>query len=157
MGATVKVIGESVDVAANTMTGFVGMRRHWKAGDVVDLNLPMGAERIYAHPNVRMDVGRTALKHGPFVYAIEQADNAAPVDRAVLPRSAKVEPSLRKDLFDGVVTLVADGQAIATGDDSALYRNAPPAAAPAHWTAIPYYLWNNRTPGKMLVWLPEAP
>ena len=44
-------------------------------GDVVALDLPMPAERLYAHPNVRMDVGRVALRRGPLIYCVEEADN----------------------------------------------------------------------------------
>jgi DUF1680 family protein len=115
----------------------------------------MAAERIYAHPNVRMDIGRACLRHGPFIYLLEQVDNAAQVDRARLPPPAKVKPVFRSDLFDGIVTLVAEGEAFSDSDAADLYRTSPPALAPATWTAIPYYLWNNRTPGKMLVWIPE--
>ncbi len=37
----------------------------------------------------------------------------------------------------------------------ALYRPSPPSEEPATWIAVPYYLWNSREPGKMLVWIPE--
>jgi hypothetical protein len=35
----------------------------------------MPAERLYAHPNLRMDVGRSALRRGPLIYCVEEADN----------------------------------------------------------------------------------
>jgi DUF1680 family protein len=49
-----------------------GERLSW-SGDVVTLDLPMTAERIYAHSSVRMDVGRGALKRGPLVFASRNA------------------------------------------------------------------------------------
>ena len=153
---TLSVNGAPVDVAANTTAGYVSIRRRWSASDVVALDLPMAVKRLYAHPNVRMDIGRTCLTRGPFIYLLEQVDNAVPVGRARLPRSARIEDVFRKDLFDGIVTLVAEGEAVSDGEDSPLYRTTAPAQSPATWTAIPYYLWNNRTPGRMLVWLPES-
>jgi DUF1680 family protein len=30
-----------------------------------------------------------------------------------------------------------------------------PEGKAANWTAIPYYLWANREPGAMRVWVPE--
>ncbi len=48
------------------------------------------------------------------------------------------------------------GAASADGWNGDLYRSAPPAAAPATLTAIPYYLWANREPGAMAVWLREG-
>ncbi len=154
--ATLKVNGETVDVGANSKDGYVAIRRTWSKGDAVALDLPMPVERIYAHPNVRMDIGRVCLKRGPFVYCAEQADNAVPVPRVRLPRNAAVEAVEKRDLFDGIVTLVASARAARADDwDGHLYRPAPPLDDPAKWTAIPYFLWNNREPGSMAVWIPE--
>jgi DUF1680 family protein len=104
---------------------------------------------------VKADVGRVALKRGPLVYCAEQVDNGqTPLDRVRLPRTAKVGTKDRADLFDGIVTIIADGTiAEDWGDD--LYRSAPADGKPASVTAVPYYLWNNRQPGAMKVWMPE--
>ena len=52
----------------------------------------MPAERLYAHPNVRMDVGRVALRRGPLIYCVEEADNpAGPVQSLALPREAPLD------------------------------------------------------------------
>jgi hypothetical protein len=42
-------------------------------GDAVSSDLKMPAERFYAHPNVRMDVGLAALRRGPLIYCVEEA------------------------------------------------------------------------------------
>ena len=61
------------------------------------------------------------------------------------------------DLFDGIVCVAAEAKAADTGDwNGNLYRTEPPAEAPAKMTAVPYYLWNNRGPGRMMVWIPET-
>jgi DUF1680 family protein len=156
--ATASVNGTPVKVAENLDKGYLAIARTWTKGDTIDLDLPMPVERLYAHPSVRMDAGRTALKRGPLVYCAEQVDNpTVPVERVRLPRTATVAARQRADLFDGVVTLVADGKAASDdGWTDTLYRSEPPQAADATWTAVPYYLWNNREPGRMLVWIPEA-
>jgi DUF1680 family protein len=156
--AAAKVNGAAIDVAANTVDGYLEIRRVWNHGDAVDLDLPMPVERVYAHPAVKMDIGRTALKRGPLVYCVEQTDNAKlPVEQIRLPRQAAVDARQRHDLFGGVVTLVAEGAAATAADwDEALYRSLPPDETPATFVAAPYYLWNNREPGRMLVWIPEA-
>lgn len=156
--ATTSVNGTPVDVAAGMDRGYLTIDRSWRAGDVVDLDLPMPVERVYAHPSVRMDIGRTALKRGPLVYCAEQVDNpGTEVGHLRLPRIAPVAPVERPDLFGGTVTLVAEGAvATASGRDDPLYSTAPPVTRPARINAIPYYLWNNREPGAMQVWLPEG-
>ncbi len=155
--ASLRVNNETFDVAANSKNGYVAIRRTWSKGDVVKLDLPMPVERVYAHPNVKADIGRVCLRRGPFVYCAEDADNpAAAPSEARVPRNAAIEAVKRDDLFDGIVTLSANGKrAIVEDWNGRLYREAPPAETPNRWTAIPYYLWNNRGPGRMLVWLPE--
>jgi DUF1680 family protein len=105
-----------------------------------------------------MDIGRVALKRGPLVYCVEEIDNpGGPVNLLALPRGAGLEAVERRDLFDGIVTVVAEGRATATTDwNGALYRNAPPSHEPAKLTAVPYYIWNNRGPNPMTVWLAET-
>ena len=156
-GAKVTVNGQPVDTAA-AVNGYLNIHRLWTKGDVVSLDLPMPAERIYAHPAVRMDAGRVALKRGPLVYCLEEVDNpGGRVQRLRLPRDAELKSTTRADLFDGIVTIAAE--AIAVKDEGwqhDLYRTSPPAEERATLTALPYYLWNNRQKGSMLVWVPEA-
>lgn len=155
-GAVARVNDATVDVAAGMRAGYLEIRRTWQAGDRVELDLPMAPERVYANPNVRMDVGRAALRRGPLIFCAEAADNSVPIERLRLPRGAPVRASERPDLFDGIVTLVADGRAVDGDWQDDLYRSEPPRSAPATWTALPYYLWNNRQAGAMAVWIPEA-
>jgi DUF1680 family protein len=138
--------------------GYLTITRRWSAGDKVTLELPMPAERIYAHPSVRMNAGRVALKRGPLVYCVEEADNpGGPVQRLKLGRDAPLRVEPRGDLFGGIVTVASPGYRLSDdGWNDTLYRSTAPAEAPAKLTALPYYLWNNRGPGSMLVWLVEA-
>jgi hypothetical protein len=156
-GETMRLNGAPVDTSRKN-NGYVEIRREWKAGDMVEIDLPMPAERIYAHPDVRADVGRVAIRRGPLIYCAEQADHGnRPVKRLRLPRDANLESAMRSDLFAGVVTVVADADIAETaGWDGALYRGAPARTGDAKLTAIPYYLWCNRGPGQMLVWIPEG-
>ena len=74
--------------------GYATIHRRWSWGDVVTLHLSMPAERLYAHPNVRMDVERVALRRGPLIYCVEEADNPdGPVQSLALPRSASLDVS----------------------------------------------------------------
>lgn len=155
-GAKVSVNGEAVDVSA-AVSGYLTINRTWAKGDVVSLDLPMPAVRLYAHPGVIMDAGRVALKRGPLVYCVEEIDNpGGRVQRLKLPRGAELKTETRADLFDGVVTLKADALAIAEGNWQTLYRTTPPEDEAATLTALPYYLWANRGQGSMVVWVPEV-
>jgi DUF1680 family protein len=147
-------VGEE-PVALEPSCGYATIRRRWRAGDVVRLDLPMPPERLYAHPNVRMDVGRAALRRGPLIYCVEEADNpGGAVQSLMLPREAPLGAEWRADLFDGVMTLAAPAKRLVRAN-GALYATAPPKAEDAPLTALPYHLWANREQGSMEVWVAE--
>ena len=138
--------------------GYLDIRRVWRKGDTVMLDLPMSPERVYAHPLVRSDVGRVALKRGPLVYCLEETDNPGRRPQQLrLPRTAELRLAARPDLFDGIATIVADGAALESSDwECELYRSEAPRETAAALTAIPYHLWANRNAGSMTVWMPET-
>ena len=156
-GATAAVNGAPINLPAATRDGYATISRTWTAGDEVTLDLPMPPERLYAHPAVAADLGRVALRRGPLLYCLEEADNpGAPVQRLTLPRTRPLRPEPRDDLWPGVIALSAAAQRLEDADwTGTLYRPAPPTRTPAGLTAIPYFLWNNRTRGSMTVWIPE--
>jgi uncharacterized protein len=153
--ATAAVNGEPV--ALQPTSGYATIHRVWRKGDAVTLDLKMPAERLYAHPNVRMDVGRVALRRGPLIYCVEEADNpGGAVQSLALPRSAALDAAWTPDLFDGAVTLKVSAKRLVRVDEpGALYSTEPPAARDASLVALPYHLWANRTPGSMQVWVAE--
>jgi hypothetical protein len=153
--ATATVNGEPIKLAATN--GYATVHRVWRKGDVVALDLNMPAERLYAHPNVRMDIGRTALRRGPLIYCVEEADNpGGPVQTLALPRSAQLNAAWRTDLFGGSTILKASAKRLVPGEQGgALYSTEPPTARDAPLVALPYHLWANRTPGSMRVWVAE--
>jgi DUF1680 family protein len=154
-GAKASVNGQSV--AITLVDGYLTINQTWRKGDTIALDLPMPAERVYANPAVIMDAGRVALKRGPLVYCLEEADNPGGfVQRLKISQSAELKSSTRADLFGGIVTLSALGVAIDTSDWHSLYRPERSKEAPATLTALPYYLWANRGKGSMVVWVPEA-
>lgn len=110
---------------------------------------------VAADPNVRADVGKTALTKGPFVYCLEEADNGENLAQVyVSPEADVTEAPPLPGLPGELPTLRFSGRRmIRTGGDAdALYSPADFALSPAEFTAVPYCLWSNRTPGEMQVW-----
>jgi DUF1680 family protein len=138
-------------------TGYLVLNQLWNPGDEVQLKLYMPIERVYAHPEIKQNIGSVALQRGPIVYCLEQADHEAPIRRMVLPIAAQITADLKPDLLNGVVVLrgnmlVADSQ----GWEGTLYRTEKPTYSVCTFTAIPYYAWANREPGEMKVWITET-
>lgn len=158
-GGALTVNGEPVDVALMP-SSYVEIRRDWREGDMVRLSLPMPVRRIVSHPNVEENAGRVALMRGPLLYCVEDADNPGlDLRELAIPDAAEFTAEWRSDLLDGVVRLTGSAAAIqADAWAGALYL--PADAAPTstgsrnvQLTAIPYYAWSNREPGRMRVWL----
>jgi DUF1680 family protein len=151
----VMVNGQVIDVSKVTVRGYARIRRRWQAGDRVTLDLPMPVERLYAHPEIRADQGRVALRRGPIVYCVEAVDTTALPHLLALPREESLDVRHERDLLGGVATLSGTALALEHAGDS-LYRSEPQRRVPVPFRAVPYHAWDHRAPGEMVVWLLEA-
>jgi hypothetical protein len=95
--AALKVNGTAVDLDDITSDGYASIRREWRQGDQLELDLDMSISRLFANPEVRQDIGRVALSRGPLIYCVEGL--TTPV---TLPRTAG---DRRTEPLGGVVTL----------------------------------------------------
>ena len=152
--ATVKVDGEHLEAQPGE-DGYLTLSRTWRPGDTVTLKLDMPVRRIAAHPKVAADAGRVALRRGPLVYCLEAADNPDGVIDLALPRHGELKPEWRPDLLGGVIVLHGKGVRRAPWEGEVLYRPVEDEAA-IDVAAIPYYAWDHREAGEMVVWLPET-
>ncbi len=160
--ATLTVNGRPVD-AAHRDAGYVTVSRPWKAGDSVELGLAIAPALYEAHPRVDSAANAVAIKRGPVVYCLEQADQAPGVDvlSVQVDELAPLESEWAPGLLGGVMTVEAQGFVL-EGDawKDTLYRKlgegSGPARRPVRLTAIPYYAWANRGPNAMRIWIPRA-
>jgi DUF1680 family protein len=135
------------------------VRRHWAAGDTVELSFPMDVQVVSTHPRSAMTHDRVALQRGPLVYCLEQADNPAlSVTDVRLTGNEDWTARFIPELLGGVATLTAE-TATTIQDNGPLYRRyTPEKLAPQKTavTAIPYFAWANREAGDMRVFIPLA-
>ncbi len=131
--------------AAPDPSGYVTITRRWSDGDVIDVEFPMETRKVVADARVRDARGRMAVERGPIVFCAEwpETRDGRALDLLVdanATMTAAVEPSL----FGGVTVIRTEAR-----------RMTHPSDPPAPLTLIPYYLWANRGPGEMTVWLPK--
>ena len=156
----VEVDGAEVD-GATVEGGYVRLRRDWSAATVT-LTLDMPPRLVEAHPRLDAVRGCLALVRGPVVYCLEQADQPDGAALADVRLDAAVRPQVGGAVSEaGPPTLTAAGL-LPPAQPPTLYRDASTvdgdagSPAPVPLTAVPYYLWGNRTPGAMRVWIPAA-
>jgi DUF1680 family protein len=145
---TLAVNGESVE--PDLKRGFAVVRRTWKAGDTLELALPMPVRRVESHENVEANAGRVALERGPVVYCAEAVDNGGQVFNLVLPDDAPLEPRHRGDLLGGVTVLEGEALALHPAKDGRSVETRT-----QDFVVVPYYAWAHRRDGEMAVWLPR--
>ncbi|MEU4424713.1 beta-L-arabinofuranosidase domain-containing protein [Actinoplanes sp. NPDC024001] len=144
---------------AHAEDGYLRLHRVWHAGDRIVLTLAMPTRLVSAHPRVDATRGAVALVRGPLVYCLEQADVPAGVvleDLCLDPHSSLTVAFHGDGPFPVTLQVPVRARAVS---DTGLYGTWPPAAASGPntvVTAVPYFLWANRTPGPMRVWIPLA-
>ncbi|MDE0089010.1 MAG: glycoside hydrolase family 127 protein [Candidatus Poribacteria bacterium] len=149
----VGINGESYNANA-VSNGYLSIDREWQSNDTVELNLDMPVERIYAHPYVRDNLGRSALRRGPLVYCFEDIDNPdGAFETLSLVDDASVETLFNNELLGGITLLRGTGTVFDASDwENNLYLPKP-SLKQTDVTAIPYYAWCNREVGQMAVWV----
>ena len=123
-------------VRSEVVNGFIPIRREWKAGDRVELEIPMPVRYSVADERVEADRGRTCITRGPLVFCAEEPDNKEQVSSYVVDKigqQGEVAPFTDGNM-KGIPTITIDAS------------NSP-------LKLIPYYSWNNRGDGTaMNVW-----
>ena len=127
-----KLNGE--DVNFEVEKGYAVVRRSFADGDTVELCYNVPIVKYIAHPYVKADRERVAVKYGPTLYCAEEIDN----------------PCESFEDFDFMLsesaplTLDNDGNIIGESSEGKRVKLAP------------YYNWNNRGKGFMRVWLRQS-
>lgn len=138
--------GQSVPLALDK--GYATLKRAWRKGDVVTLDLAMPVRFVRAHPSAKDDDGRLAVERGPLVYCAEGVDNGGHALNLKIAACPAVEESSVEIGGHRMVSLAV--QAVAASSDLRGQTTMVPAAA----TMVPYFAWCHRGAGEMQVWFP---
>lgn len=111
--------------------GYVVITREWKAGDRISVEFPLEVQRVKADPRIKADVGLVALRYGPLVYNVEQADQPD-INKPL--SSAPVKSEWRPDLLGGVMAITGKWQdgspMVAIPNYARMNRVGPPVEFP---------------------------
>jgi len=136
--------------------GYAVIKRAWKAGDKVELTLPMAVQRVHASERIDATAGKVALRYGPLLYNFEA------VDQDIAKSLAKDTPlttEWRGDLLGGVMVIkgkFSDGSPMLAIPNYARLNRGPAVQAappgPSEGGGGP----RPRGPAISVVWIKEA-
>ena len=73
--ASLLINGEKTNLEKLLNNGYINIRRRWCEGDKIELYFDTPVRFVRANPNVRGNIGKVAVRRGPVVYCLEEADN----------------------------------------------------------------------------------
>lgn len=143
-GKSPKAKVNGVAVRAQVVDGYLPVKRCWKSGDKVVLDLPMRVRYSVADARVEADRNRLCVTRGPLVYCAEGVDNSHnPIHYFISDHGHKGE-------FDYFSEGIMQGIPFVTIPAHAVEADS---SVDADLKLIPYYAWNNRGDnGTMNVW-----
>lgn len=136
----------SKSISPKVKKGFASVKRNWKAGDKIVLNLPMPVRFNGCIDKVKFNKNRTAVTRGPLVYAAEQIDNDGPVQRFFISNNDQKTQikTIESGILKGVTTVSLKAKDVEKDN-----ANTP-------INMIPYYAWSNRGDNQtMILWIPD--
>jgi DUF1680 family protein len=143
---SIKVNGKAIK--ANLDKGFAAINRNWKAGDIVELHLPMPTRFNRSLDLVEANRNRIAITRGPLVYCAEAIDNGGEVQQFSIKELPK-QPEIQHFTFnEGILNNILSINLPA-------HTKTTPTTKSIRLRLIPYYAWNNRGDQSMIVWLPR--
>lgn len=147
---------EPLEVTAKS-SSYVKIERTWSRGDVVELDIEMTIDLVASNPRVIANTGKVAIKRGPIVYCLEQADNPGiDVWGIGIDSKSYLEARFIPELLNGVVVIEGEGFELKSTSEQ-LYVGLNQyniEVRKIKFKAIPYYAWANREPSSMMVWIP---
>lgn len=147
--------GQNVQIDTVMKDGYAYLSGLSEEGDNIEVTFDMPVRRIYANTCARKDAGKVAVARGPIVYALEEKDNGKQLFDLVLPPDAAFVTERKTDSIIGeYVGISACGQRCVSEMEK-LYSENKPSRKTQKLMFIPYYLWGNRGPGEMSVWVRE--
>ncbi len=113
---------------------FLEIQKNW-SNDTIKLELKM-SPNLRSGDKRRKDLkNKAALSFGPLIYCLEQEDNDFDIFKARLSSNPRLRVATESNLMDNMVILKGQLQS------GKIFK------------AIPYFAWQNRNAGNMIVWI----
>ncbi|KZS38840.1 hypothetical protein AWE51_14760 [Aquimarina aggregata] len=155
VGSTLKVNGEDTNVNVNPGT-FATIRRKWKVGDTITLDMPMEIKRLEGHNRIEETRNQIAIKRGPIVYCLETPDlpENTSILNAYIKGDAPLEAIHKPDFLEGVTVIETELSLREDRNDEMYQTISRPKFKSYKTQLVPYFAWSNRGQAEMTVFVP---
>lgn len=152
-GARLRTVSaERVGDAEAVSAGWAEVTRAFRAGDIVELELPMAPRLVVPDPRIDAVRGCVAVERGPEVFALESVDLSEGGDVGDVALTIATAPTEE----NGRVW-VDVARRVAQPDGWPYTTTAPNGPGDTERVAlVPYHDWGNRGPSTMRVWIPTS-
>ena len=134
--------------------GYVELKKEWKKGDEIELDLQMTPQFVYANPRVSADIGKVSIQRGPIIYCFEEEDNEIEDFRQIwIKTDEKIGVQDAQIAGEKIKMLICNGEKLKGKWGNTLYKIGDVKTEEISLKGIPYYTWANRGKGTMSVWL----
>jgi uncharacterized protein len=158
-GFSVRVNGVPFQTSA-IEGSYAGVKHTWKAGDIIELVLPMDAKLMEANPLIEETRNQVAVKRGPIVYCVESVDLPSNTDifDIGLPVGTRLIPEVQRINGATITMLTGNARLLNNGSwKDTLYKEVQTKPTTTILVRlIPYFAWGNRGHTEMSVWLPVS-
>lgn len=133
-------------VSSDLIKGFAKINRKWNKGDIVELTLPMPLRYNKSIEKVEANKDRMSITRGPLVYVAEGIDNNDKLPNVFVVDTTNPYSSsfFRDSLMNGIPKI-----------EITAWEKIKKVNQKINLVLLPYFAWNNRDDGSMMVWFPE--
>ncbi len=135
---------------------YLKIKRTWRAGDEIKINMPMEATFVEGHPRIEEVRNQVAVKRGPVVYCVESPDlpEGTNILDVYISGNSELDVKYRPGFLGGVSTIT--GNILLRKDKKeGMYRSLKkPEWETIQTQLVPYYAWSNRGTAEMTVFMP---
>jgi len=153
--AVIRINGRETS-AKNNPGEYTELNRKWQGGDRIEIELPVKARLIEAHPLLEETRNQVAIRRGPVIYCLESFDipEQQKLSDVIIPADIQLIPE--KYEVTGSTYYLLCGDALLRNTENwnnQLYREVSNEQLQTiELRFLPYYAWGNRGKGDMSVW-----
>ncbi len=133
----------------NEENGYAVIEREWNKADVINFEFEMPVKLVVSKDSLIFNKDRVAIQRGPLLYCMESIDNDNKAWNIILTEKAGFATKSHTVLNENIIAIQVEGTVFnpASNGNSVL-------AEKKIVTTISYYVWANRGPSQMQIWMP---